>query len=272
MTGSSRSFVILFTAFIALVSCQSTAPQMPIDSTTPANTEKFLLPLKTSWHIQYTGDMDYSLDVDMYNVDLFDTNEETISQLKQRGVYVICYFSAGSYEEWRPDAGDFPKETLGNPLEGWPGEFWLDIRQIPALAPIMEKRLDMATAKDCDGVDPDNINSFENDTGFPLTYDDQIAFNIYLANAAHERGLMIGLKNDLNQVEDLLPYFDWMLNEECFSYDECHLLNPFIEAGKPVFVIEYELSPQEFCEQANQMNFNALHKNWELDAYSVSCR
>lgn len=268
----SRSSVLLFVISSMLLSCQSPEPQTSPDTDEPANTEVTQLSLETSWQIQYTGVLDYSLDVDMYNLDLFDTNEETISALKQRGVYVICYFSAGSYEEWRPDAGDFPQETLGKPLEGWEGEYWLDIRQIEALTPVMEERLDMAKAKGCDGVDPDNINGFENDTGFPLTYDDQIAFNIYLANAAHKRGLAIGLKNDLNQVEDLLPYFDWMLNEECFSYDECDLLLPFIEAGKPVFVIEYEFPPQEFCEQANRMNFNALHKNWELDAYYFSCR
>ena len=136
----------------------------------------------------------------------------------------------------------------------------------------MEKRLDMAIAKGCDGVDPDNVNGFENDTGFPLTYEDQIAFNTVLANAAHERGLLIGLKNDLNQIQDLLSYFDWIINEECFSFDECELLLPFVQAGKPVFVIEYDLSPQEFCERANQMNFNALQKNWELDVYRSTCR
>ncbi|NOH03159.1 MAG: endo alpha-1,4 polygalactosaminidase [Chloroflexi bacterium] len=230
------------------------------------------MPLEISWQIQYSGEADYSLDVDMYNLDLFDTETETISQLKQRGVFVVCYFSAGSYEDWRPDTDDFPAGVLGKPMEDWEGEIWLDIRQIDSLAPIMEKRLDLAAAKGCDGVDPDNVNGFENDTGFPLRYDDQLAFNIFLANAAHERGLAIGLKNDLNQINDLLPYFDWLLNEECFTYNECGLLLPFIESGKPVFVIEYEMPPQEFCGRANQMNVNALHKNRELDAYRTACR
>lgn len=230
------------------------------------------LSLETSWHIQYSGDTDYSMDVNMYNVDLFEAQTETISALKERGIFVMCYFSAGSHEDWRPDANAFPRSTLGKLMEGWAGETWLDIRQISNLQPVMENRLDMAAAKGCDGVDPDNINGFENDTGFPLTYEDQIAFNRYLANAAHDRGLTIGLKNNLEQIADLLPYFDWILNEECFSYNECDLLLPFTEAGKPVFIIEYELMPQEFCERANRMNFNALHKNWELDAYSVACR
>ena len=251
---------------------QITASAEPDTTAQQAPSEVTQLPLEMSWQIQYSGDMDYSLDVEMFNLDLFDTDAKTIAELKTRSIFVICYFSAGSIEDWRPDANDFPADTLGKSMEGWEGETWLDIRQIASLQSVMENRLDMAVDKGCDGVDPDNVNGYENDTGFPLTYEDQIAFNTFLANAAHERGLFIGLKNDLNQIQDLLPYFDWIINEECFSFNECDLLLPFIEAGKPVFLIEYELSPQEFCEQANQMNFNALHKNWELDAYRVTCR
>lgn len=229
------------------------------------------LPLDITWQIQYSGEMDFSLDVELFNLDLFDTDAETIKSLKERGIFVMCYFSAGSHEDWRPDADEFPTETLGNPMQDWEGETWLDIRQIDTLMPVMESRLDMAAAKGCDGVDPDNVNGYENDTGFPLTYDDQIAFNIYLANQAHKRGLLIGLKNDLNQIEDLLPFFDWALNEQCFAYDECRLLTPFIEAGKPVFVIEYDLTPEEFCLTAAAMKFNALQKKYELDAFRFPC-
>lgn len=271
-----RNWILIIAAAL-LASCAANldeitaSPPPTIDSDeTPSTTPN--LQLQTSWQIQYSGNMDYSLDVDMYNIDLFDTDTEIISTLKERDIFVMCYFSAGSYEDWRPDADSFPIETLGKPMEGWEGETWLDIRRISELQPVMENRLDMAAAKGCNGVDPDNVNGYENDTGFPLTHEDQVAFNIFLANAAHQRGLKIGLKNDLNQIQDLLPYFDWIINEECFSFDECDLLLPFIEADKPVFVIEYELSPQEFCEQANRMNFNALHKNWELDAYRATCR
>jgi hypothetical protein len=44
------------------------------------------------------------------------------------GRKVICYFSAGSYENWRSDKNDFPSDVLGNKLEHWEGEKWLDIR------------------------------------------------------------------------------------------------------------------------------------------------
>src|SRR4051812_22267963 len=43
------------------------------------------------------------LDVDMYDVDLFDTPKATIDALKKQGTKVTCYFSAGTYEGWRTD-------------------------------------------------------------------------------------------------------------------------------------------------------------------------
>ncbi|MFN4294781.1 MAG: endo alpha-1,4 polygalactosaminidase [Thermoflexales bacterium] len=230
------------------------------------------LPQQARWQIQYTGEISTDLEVDVFNLDLFDTPSETIAKLHERGVFVMCYFSAGSFENWRPDAPLFPNEVLGKDMAGWPGERWLDIRRLELLAPIMQARLDLAVNKGCDGVDPDNVNAFANDTGFPLTAEDQKRYNVFLAEAAHQRGLLVGLKNDLEQVPDLVSYFDWIINEECFSYGECELLLPFIWEGKPIFVIEYELEPSAFCPQALRMNFNALHKRWELDAYRVDCR
>jgi hypothetical protein len=230
------------------------------------------LPTEVSWQIQYTGTIDINLDVDVFNLDLFDTSSEIIDDLHQRGVFVQCYFNAGSYEEWRPDAADFPEQILGKDLEGWPGERWLDIRRLDLMRPILEKRLDIAVERGCDGVDPDNVDGYKNNTGFPITPDDQLTFNRFLAQAAHNRGLAVGLKNDLEQAAELVPYFDWIISEECFTYGECDLLQPFLEAGKPVFVIEYALSPAAFCPQANQLGFNALRKNRELDHYRVDCR
>jgi hypothetical protein len=226
----------------------------------------------TSWQWQLSGAIDTTVDVQMYDIDLFDAPQEVINQLHESGRVVICYFSAGSYEDWRPDAAIFPAEVLGNPLEGWPGERWLDIRQIDLLDPVMSGRLDLAVQKKCDGVEPDNVDGYANDTGFPLSSADQLAYNTWLAGQAHRRGLSVGLKNDLGQIGDLLPFFDWALNEECFTYTECELLSPFVAAGKAVFGVEYELDPVNFCPQANALNFDFLRKNWELDAWRVACR
>jgi hypothetical protein len=252
----------------------SSTPTPTISPTIPATPAVIIIPVlpqEISWHIQYTGKINTALGVAVFNLDLFDTPSSVIEELHRHGVFVICYFSAGSSEDWRPDASRFPHEVLGKDLEGWPGEKWLDISGLDLLASIMEERLDLAIEKGCDGVDPDNVDGFLNDTGFLLSASDQQTYNIFLSGAAHSRGLAIGLKNDIGQILELLPYFDWVLNEECFTYQECDLLLSFIQSGKPVFVIEYELSPEEFCPQANQMGFNALHKHWELDAYYIDC-
>jgi hypothetical protein len=226
----------------------------------------------TSWQWQLSGEIDTSFDVDMYDIDLVNTSQSVIDKLHADGRTVICYFSAGSWEDWRSDADQFPDSIKGNTLEGWPDEKWLDIRQIDILGPLLEARLDMAVEKSCDGVEPDNVDAYINDSGFPLTFQDQLTFNLWLAQESHSRGLSVGLKNDLDQVNELVSYFDWALNEQCFQYDECETLIPFIKAGKTVFGVEYELDAKDFCSQANAMDFDWLKKNYDLDASRESCR
>jgi hypothetical protein len=256
----------------SLVSEQNELPPQQTHPVQPAAGEWWLPPPGTSWQWQLSGEVDSTLDVQMYDIDLFDTPQEGIDRLHAQGRVVVCYFSAGTYEDWRSDKDSFPGEILGNPLPEWPGERWVDIRRIDLLGPIMASRLDSAVQKGCDGVEPDNVDGYANDTGFPLSDADQLAYNTWLAGQAHSRGLSVGLKNDLGQIGDLLPYFDWALNEECFTYTECELLSPFVAAGKAVFGVEYELDPVNFCPQANALNFDFLKKHWELDAWRLACR
>jgi endo-alpha-1,4-polygalactosaminidase (GH114 family) len=232
-----------------------------------------------SWQWQLSGSaIDTSFDVEVYDIDLFDTEASTVSKLHaQQGRRVICYISAGSWEDWRPDADQFPASVLGNDYEGWPGEKWLDIRRIDLLAPAMRGRLDQCQAKGFDGVEPDNIDAYTNDTGFPLTYQDQIDYNVWLAGEAHARGLSIGLKNDSEQVGDLLPHFDWALTEDCFAQEWCAEVVPFVIAGKAVFAAEYtdELTLNQFrrqvCHQAKALGFSAILKDRDLDAWRRDC-
>jgi hypothetical protein len=226
----------------------------------------------TSWQWQLSGTIDTSFDVSMYDVDLVDVPQGTIAELKSQGRVVICYFSAGTWEPFRPDSGAFPDGVLGNMLDHFPDERWLDIRRMDVLAPIMEARLDLAAFKGCDGVEPDNVDGYSNDSGFPLSAQDQLDYNRWLAEHAHARGLSVGLKNDLAQVGELEPFFDWALNEQCFEFDECELLLPFVDAGKAVFGVEYNRDPDEFCPEANRMNYDWLLKRIDLDAFRLACR
>lgn len=251
-------------ALVALAGC--TSPQVAVEPPAP---QPWRPPPGTTWHWQLTGPIDLSVDAEMYDVDLFDTPRETVAALHGLGRTVICYLSAGAWEEFRPDATAFPESALGNE-NGWPGERWLDIRR-PELRPILEARLDLCRDKGFDGVEVDNIDGYSNNTGFPLTAADQLAFNTFLAEAAHTRGLSIGLKNDVEQAAELEPLFDWAINEECARYEECGLLLPFIEAGKAVFHVEYELEVSEFCPLTVALGFSSMRKNTELDAWREEC-
>ena len=229
----------------------------------------------TSWQWQLQGTIDTSFDVMMYDIDLFDVPQGTIDDLHAAGRRVICYLSAGTYEPGRPDSADFPSSVIGNELPDWPGEHWLDTRS-SAVRDLMKARLDRAVTRQCDGVEPDNIDGYQNDPGFPLTATTQLDYNRFLATEAHARGLSVGLKNDLDQVSDLLPAFDWALNEQCFQYDECAMLDPFVAANKAVFQVEYGSASlaTTVCPRANAENFDTLIKpaNEEVTAWRVACR
>lgn len=227
----------------------------------------------TSWQIQFSGTINTNYNVKAYDIDLFDTPQSVIDTLHRKGIKVICYFSAGTAEDWRPDYLQFTKEVKGEPLGDWPGEEWLDIRNLTVLLPIMKARMDLAVKKHCDALDLDNMDTFTYDnSGFPLTYNDQLNYNKTMAEQAHLRNLSIGLKNDLLQIKDLVTVYDFAINESCWDYNECDYMLPFVKAGKAVFGIEYNLSVAKFCTKANSKNFDFIKKNRNLDAYRRSCR
>ena len=120
---------------------------------------------ETTWQWQLTGELNTSYGVQVYDIDLFETDETIVQELQSRGIKVIAYFSGGSYEEWREDASNFNENVLGKNLDGWPAERWLDIRAIN-VHDIMLKRLDLAKEKGFDGVEPDNMDGYSNNSGF----------------------------------------------------------------------------------------------------------
>ena len=227
--------------------------------------------LRTSWQWQIQFPVDTTFDVDMYDVDAFNVKKSLVSQLHADGRMVVCYFSAGSWENWRPDKHDFPASILGR-SNGWPGEKWLDIRRIGLLGPIMRARLDLCDAKGFDAVEFDNVDGYQNRSGFPLKGAQQLRYNVFLANQAHRRGMSAVLKNDLGQIKALLPYFDFALNEQCHQYNECNRLKPFVNAGKAVFGVEYKLDRPDFCPESNAANFNFLKKRLGLGPWRQPCR
>jgi hypothetical protein len=225
----------------------------------------------TPWQWQLSGKLDLTVNVPVYGIDGAGTTAAQVAALHRRGRRVICYVNVGAYENVRSDKKRFPAALLGKPLEGWPGERWLDIRRIDLLAPIMSARFANCRSKGFDAVEPDNLDGYANSSGFPLTAANQLRYNRWIAGLAHSRGMSVALKNDVEQVRALEPSFDFAVNEQCVEFDECETLLPFIRAGKAVLHVEYGLSKAKFCAKTRVLGFSSMRKPLNLGPAREPC-
>lgn len=225
-------------------------------------------PISWQWQISTVPSAANLLNVQVYDIDGEAATTALVSAMHARGIKAICYLSAGTYENWRSDAKSFPASVKGK-TNGWPGENWLDIRNLSVLSPIMTARFQNCKSKGFDAIEPDNIDGYTNSTGFPLTATNQITYNKFLADTAHSLGLSILLKNDGDQAAALEPYFDFGLVEECGRYSECNLFFPFRDANKAVFAAEYRSG---YCTTLNNDNFNGAIFDLNLTGKRTPCR
>lgn len=119
----------------------------------------------------------------IWDFDMAEAPKSTIEAFHSKGHPVICYFSAGSWEKWRKDADQFPEVALGKTLEGWPNERWLNTSNV-GVRQIMRDRIEDAANKGCDGVDPDNIDGYENGEMTPYAYPER-SFNVDCKRSIH---------------------------------------------------------------------------------------
>lgn len=98
-------------------------------------------------------------DVKIWDIDAYENSKEIIEAIQKQGKKVICYFSAGTYENYREDKGMFKPEDLGKTLDGWPDERWVKLGS-QNVRNIMAKRIRTAASKGCDALDPDNVDAY----------------------------------------------------------------------------------------------------------------
>jgi hypothetical protein len=206
-----------------------------------ASPSRWRLPAHPTWYWQLQGTVDNSRPATVYDIDGFENSAREVAKLHALGKRVVCYIDAGTWENFRPDAGRFPRSVLGKG-NGWPGERWLDVRRLSVLEPIMAARFRICARKGFDAVEPDNIDGFANDTGFRITARQQLRFDEWLAREGHSLGLAVLQKNDPGQARRLEPYFDGVLDEQCNEYQECSSFGVYLAAGKPVLNAEYKRS------------------------------
>ena len=236
----------------------------------------------------------------------YTQNTLAVSQIHAKGDKAIAYIDAGTWESFRKDAAQFDAFNNSSPcngclygktLSGFHNEKWLNIspgvmgvnpntgqledRQAVILDE-MTARVNQAKADGFDGIEFDNVDAWQNNTGLRLTSDQELQYITQLANIANSAGLTVALKNDTDQIcaqgsgstcGGLTRWFDYTVNEQCQQYSECSKLDPFVTSGKAAFQVEYKLSTGKFCPQANAANRNAILKTYDLfDTPWTPCR
>lgn len=195
-----------------------------------------------------------------------------VQALHAAGKYTICYIEVGA-QQTEPDSSNFASADYtdgSNPqtteMQGWPGEYWYDIRGFANyvagdastltgaavnIAAGLASRIEDCAIEGQDGVEPDDLDGYTNpsQTGAPgggwgLTQADSAGFERWLAYTAHSDGLAIFQKNDPANAGVDEPLFDGMIIEECNYYnDPCAGAGgdatPYLNAGKPVLGAEY---------------------------------
>lgn len=164
-------------------------------------------------------------------------------------------------------------------MDGWPNEKWVDTRNAKVRT-IMKNRLLLAASKKCDGVDPDNVDGYGNDSGFNLSQDDGVDYINFLASTAHSLGMAYGLKNAGDIVDRVVNVSQWVIQEQCAVQQpsECWQYQPFIKQNKPVFHVEYTSSKtpstsvvNRACTDTGATGFSNILKHTSLDAWTQTC-
>ncbi len=264
---------------LVLAGCGASAPFSPgapsAQGSLSLTSSRWIPTAGESYQIQYDGKLDLSVDAQIYDLDMFDTKASVVSELHAMNRKVMCYISVGTWERWRPDAKEFPKSVLGHKDGHWKGERWLDIRQTSVLEPIMAARLALCKKKGFDGVDPDNLDGYQNKTGFPLTYAEQLKYDTWVADQAHADGLTADQKGDNGQVKDLVKVYDFAVVEQCFAQGWCKQFTLYTNQNRLVVDVEYFANKQRFltktCPSDAKYNETAILKKLELTAWIVSC-
>ena len=180
----------------------------------------------------------------------------TVAAIHATGAHAICYMETGSWENYRPDASEYPTSILGDTMPGYSAEKFVNINNLnsPAgptgltLHQILDNRIDQCKAEGFDAVETDLDDTYSNNdgtTGFTITMADELAFNNTIAGDIHAAGMAWFFKNGIEgdsfitgtMAEPNLP--DGTVDEECNYYADCSALEPFVTAGKPILNVEY---------------------------------
>jgi len=279
-----KNTILVLLSILFIWSCGSSDSNIDEDKTFNQKNDNYYTPKPlTSYNIVLGEDnIPTSYDAKIVELDSFDTSKELINTLQKKGKKVFAYVSVGSWENYREDKKDFPKQIIGKIYPGWEDEKFLNIKEIDKLKPIMEKRFEMIREKGFIGVEADNLDIYtadigKNGTGFNISLKDTKKYADFLINLSHEKNLSIGQKNAPEFVEVYGDLFDWALLEDAFFEGYADKFEIYTKNNKAVFAIEYldntskEVFLKNVCPQAKKLKFTAILKNRTLDALEYKC-
>ncbi len=226
----------------------------------------------TSWQAQLSGTIDTELDVELFYLDADVAGKPALTDLLVRGRHVVCYLSAGTFEPWRNDADQFPAGVLGDELDQYPDERWLDVRD-SVVRGLMQERIARLRAAGCEGVVPASLNGHEQDRKFGLTAADAVEYAVWLGQELHAQGMSAGLSVPGDLLPALAGAFDWGLAVGCLSTSGCAGYVPVRQRDRAVLLVEFgdEGDLAEVCAGASARGFDALVKRPNFDAFRLEC-
>lgn len=226
-----------------------------------------------SWDWQLSQ-IDMDTRVDLLDTDLGLVTAADVARFQARGTTMVCYVSVGTVEDWRPDADAFPAAVVGKPYTEWPGERFLDIRQLDVLLPLMRDRFQACADLGFDAIEGDVLDMHHQDSGFDVGPDDVVAYGIALAQIAHDLGLQILQKNAPDLAPQLVDHFDMLLTEECAEFQYCAETEPYFQQGKPILNAEYNIpldKRDEVCALSRRFGILTIFKSLDLDTSGSAC-
>jgi Glycoside-hydrolase family GH114 len=126
-------------------------------------------------------------------LDPYATSAGTVDRLHAAGARVLCRLALGVDEVGRPDFDRLPARVRGARVPG-ASAYWLDVRRLDVLLPVLADRLELCREKGFDAVAAGALDGYRHASGFPLGQADQLAFDRAVLGLAHEHGIGIALR------------------------------------------------------------------------------
>jgi hypothetical protein len=234
--------------------------------------DPYVPPANVRWRAQLDGAVDIQQEAELFYLDAEQQDPDDLATLRAQGRPYLCYLSAGSVESYREDAAEFPARAIGNTLENYPRERWLDVRD-SAVRGLMAKRVTALSAFGCAGVPPSSLSVHIADTGFDLSLNDALDYASWLAERIHAAGMSAGLTGPSTLTTELWRIFDFGLAISCVNGSGCSEYAPFLSAKKTVLHLEVgdEGDAPAICNAAKSLGFDALVSDAGFTGQSIAC-